>query len=552
MMDSLEKKVYYAVPYYRISNDDGDLLPDGKQESNSISNQRNLIEDFVKNKPDIILCEERVDDGFSGVNFERPAFKHMLEDIKAGKVNCVIVKDLSRLGRNYIEAGRYIQKLFPYLGVRFIAINDDYDSISSKAQSDNIIIPFKNLMNDSYSRDISTKVRSQLDIKRKKGDFIGSFAVYGYMKDEENKNHLVIDEYAASVVRDIYKWKLFGMSNDAIADKLNEMGIKSPMEYKKLNGMNFSTGFETGARTKWSSLSIKRILSNEVYLGHMIQGKRTTPNHKVKKVIEKAPDEWVKVENTHPSIICLADYNEVQKVLKMDTRVSPESNELYVLSGIVKCASCNENMVRKTAGTNEKKYHYRICSNYKKDKASCSSHIINENVLVEAVLQTLKQYISDIVDVKDMLKEIDGLPSTDDEIRKLDTYLLKETEELHKLQELKVSLYEDLADGIIDKAEYFELKKLYSDQILSIEKEILILKEEQEAINSNGLGKNEWIDYFLEHKNIEKLTRSIVIKLIDKIEVFEKGKINITFNFQYDYQRVINDLKGGVSYGESE
>lgn len=169
------KKIYYAAPYYRISMDDGDLAVSGKGESNSISNQRSLIEDYVKDKQDIILCGERIDDGFSGVNFERPAFKAMIEDIKAGRINCVIVKDLSRFGRNYIEVGRYVQKIFPYLGVRFIAINDHYDSIDTDDMEDSIMLPFKNLINDSYSRDLSIKVRSQFEIKRKRGEFIGSF-----------------------------------------------------------------------------------------------------------------------------------------------------------------------------------------------------------------------------------------------------------------------------------------------------------------------------------------------------------------------------------------
>lgn len=187
-------KIYKAAIYVRLSKEDGDVSDASKAESNSISNQKELIKDFLKDKQDIVIVSERVDDGYSGVNFERPAFQLMLEDIKQGKVDCVVVKDLSRFGRNYIESGRYIEKIFPMLGVRFIAINDNYDSLTGKSQTDEIVIPFKNLINDAYCRDISIKIRSHLDVKRRKGEFIGSFTIYGYAKDEHDHNKIVIDE----------------------------------------------------------------------------------------------------------------------------------------------------------------------------------------------------------------------------------------------------------------------------------------------------------------------------------------------------------------------
>lgn len=269
--------VFYATPYYRISNDDGDLVVSGKGESNSISNQRSLIEDYVKDKPEIILCEERVDDGFSGVDFRRPAFLQMMEDVKAGKTNCIIVKDLSRFGRNYIEVGRFVQKIFPYLGVRFIAVNDNYDSANGNDAEDSIMLPFKNLMNDSYSRDLSVKVRSQFEIKRKKGEFIGSFAVYGYKKNPENKNQLVVDAYAAGVVRDIFRWRLSGMSNEKIAERLNDQGVLSPAEYKRSLGLRYQSGFHVEGQAMWSPVAIGRILSNQTYLGWVVQGKGPPP-----------------------------------------------------------------------------------------------------------------------------------------------------------------------------------------------------------------------------------------------------------------------------------
>ena len=288
------KKVYHASIYLRLSKEDGDVTSGSKNESNSISNQKSLVMDYLKDKHDIQVVSIREDDGYSGVDFNRPGFQLMLEDIKKGIIDCIIVKDLSRFGRNYIEVGRYLEKLFPMLGVRFIAVNDNYDSLEVDTAHD-IVMPFKNLINDSYCRDLSVKIRSHLAVKRKNGEFIGAFACYGYLKDPENKNHLVIDTYAGPVVQDIFRMKINGYSQYKIADTLNEQGILSPMEYKRSIGVHFETSFKVNTKALWSAKAVSRILTNEVYTGVLVQGKQTTPNHKVKvrqAVEEKTGSEW--------------------------------------------------------------------------------------------------------------------------------------------------------------------------------------------------------------------------------------------------------------------
>ena len=232
------KAQYKAIMYLRLSNDDGDK----NIESNSIKNQRQLILEYLKKYPEIKLVGEKVDDGYTGVNFNRPGFQEMMEEIRSGKCNCVIVKDLSRFARNFIESGKYLQQLFPFLGVRFIAINDNYDSCSSDFQTDNLYIPLKNLINDTYSRDISVKMRSYYDFRMSKGILVCAFPVYGYLKDEERK-HLIVDEYAAGIVQIIFDCKLNGMSNQGIADRLNRQQVLCPAEYKKSMGMKYKTGF---------------------------------------------------------------------------------------------------------------------------------------------------------------------------------------------------------------------------------------------------------------------------------------------------------------------
>ena len=262
----MKEKSFQAAVYLRLSREDGDVTDGGKTVSNSIANQNELVMDYLKSHPEIKVVDTYTDDGFSGVNFERPEFQRMLSDIRQSKIDCVIVKDLSRFGRNYIESGRYIEKIFPMLGIRFIAITDGYDSINENMGSE-MIIPFKNLINDAYCRDISVKIRSHMDIKRRNGEYIGAFAAYGYLKDEENKNHLVIDDYAADVVRDIFTMKLCGMSQQSIADKLNSNGILSPIQYKKSIGIELESSFQKSIKPKWSYNAVLRILKNEVYTG---------------------------------------------------------------------------------------------------------------------------------------------------------------------------------------------------------------------------------------------------------------------------------------------
>lgn len=343
------KKIYHAAIYVRLSKEDGAVASHEKTESNSIANQKSLIRDFLENKNDIEVVQEYVDDGFSGSNFERPAFQMMLEDIKKGKIDCVVTKDLSRFGREYIDSGMYIERLFPAMGVRFIAINDGIDSGEAKSQSDEIIIPFKNLINDAYCRDISIKIRSHLEIKRKQGDVITAFVPYGYKKNDKDKHKLEIDVYAANVVKDIFRMKLHGKSQDAIACELNSSGILPPAEYKASTGSNYQTCFKTKEKSEWTSVMVRRILTNEVYIGNLVQGKQTTPNHKVKKTIIKEKCEWIRIEKNHEPVITDRDFEVVQRLLAMDTRTSPDREEVYPLSGVVTCGGCGIPMVRKTS-----------------------------------------------------------------------------------------------------------------------------------------------------------------------------------------------------------
>lgn len=541
-MSNKIKKIYHAAIYVRLSKEDGDVSNAVKAESNSISNQKNLIRDFLKDKEDIEVVSERVDDGYSGSNFERPTFKLMLEDIKKGIVDCVIVKDLSRFGREYIDSGRYIERLFPALGVRFIAINDNYDSLNGKEQADEIIIPFKNLINDAYCRDISVKIRSHLEVKRKNGEFIGSFAPYGYQKSENDRNSLIIDPIAAGIVKDIFRMKLHGLSQDAIANRLNDMGVLSPMEYKSATGSNYQTSFKTSDKAVWSSVTVRRILENELYIGNLVQGRQTTPNHKVKKTILKPEKDWVRIEKNHEAIISDRDFSIVQRLLGMDTRISPKQSEVYPLAGLIVCADCGAAMVRKNACAGGKKYQYYVCSRNKETK-ECSNHRIAVDRLEETVLQLLRVQISNILDLKQVMEKVSTIPFQELDIRELEKRIEQKETEIGRCMELRNMLYEDMKDGIVSKEDYMELHEAYTQKRNLAEDAVRKMKQEIKDILASNTDKYKWLDYFAEHQDIDRLTRNVAVELIDRVKVIDKGSIEVVFSFGDCYKEIIDNLQ---------
>lgn len=541
-MEKQIKKIYHAAIYVRLSKEDGDVAVSSKTESNSISNQKELIRNFLKDKKDIVVVSERVDDGYSGSSFERPAFKLMLEDIRKGVVDCVIVKDLSRFGREYIDAGRYIERLFPALGVRFIAINDGYDSLGGKGQTDEIIIPFKNLINDAYCRDISVKIRSHLEVKRKNGEFIGSFAPYGYQKDEDSRNRLVIDPVAAGTVRDIFRMKLHGMSQDAIADRLNSTGVLSPMEYKNASGSSYQTSFRTGERAQWSAVTVRRILENECYIGNLVQGRQTTPNHKVKKPVVKPEAEWVRIEKSHEPVVSDRDFAIVQRLLKMDTRMPPGQAEVYPLAGMAVCADCGAAMVRKNVCAGGKRYRYYVCSRNKETK-ECTSHRIAVERLEEAVLHLLKVQISNVLDLKQAMGKVSGIPFQELDIRELEKRIGQKEAEILRCRELRNMLYEDMKDGIVSKEDYMELHEAYTKRRGMAEEAVAKMKQEIEDILASNTDKYRWLDYFAEHRNIDRLTRNVAVELIDRVKVVDKDTIEVVFSFGDCYKEILGSLE---------
>lgn len=534
---------YRAMAYYRLSKDDKneDRSKDSEGEiSDSILNQRKLVHAYLQNHPGITLVDEAYDDGYSGTNYDRPGFRSVLEKVQSGSINCVIVKDLSRLGREYIETGKYLEMIFPSFGVRFIAINDDVDSDHSTA-GDDIIIPIKNIMNESYCRELSKKLRNQFRIQRGNGEFLGAFASYGYCKSPNDKHKLVIDEYAAEVVRGIFSMKIKGCSQNIIADFLNREKVLPPAEYKKSLGMKYKTGFQASTQAKWSAVTINRILNNPIYIGTLVQGKRGTPNYKIKKMRVRNENDWVVVENNHPAIIDPLMFSIVQKMMERDTRRPPKEDVLLPLAGVLFCPDCGRTLQRRTVTKGEQKYCYYVCATYK-DGKGCSSHSFEQKKLEETVLHAVTGQIQMIVELNQLVQDI-GLHRIDQiRLGRVDVMIAQKEQDLERDKEFRMRLYEALNEGLIDRDEYNKMRMKYTRQIEDTEKAINKLQLQRTEISSNHSTDNNWIMQFIKFQGITELTREVVVTLIDRIYVYEDKRIRIEFNYRNEiaaYQEIL-------------
>ena len=531
------KEFYNVAIYLRLSRDDEDI--DGnKAESNSISSQRDMIRSFIRKQDNMEIYDIYVDDGWSGANFDRPEFKRMMKDIEAGNVDCVIVKDLSRLGRDYIEAGRLIQKTFPAFSVRFIALTDQFDSLTADYNETSLVVPVKNFVNDSYSRDISGKVRSHQKVKRENGDFIGAFAVYGYKKSEDNRNLLVPDDYAADIVRKIFAWKIEGYSNLAIAELLDDLGILSPMEYKQMQGEKFQTGFMTGVKTKWSAVAVKRILTNENYTGTLVQGKEEKVNYKVKKSVMKPEEEWTKVQEAHEAIISMEDFEIVQDLLKIDTRAGAGEKKSHIYAGILFCGDCMEPMIRRVNRYKGKETVSFICST-KNKSGECSRHTISESDLNHLVLTGLRQQVSLFLNKSKVLNAIEQMEINFEEVAAFD----KEIERLHSEQDkyltLRAGLYEDLKKQIISEEDFKNFREIYEQRYQELQQAIHNQEETIKKLFKSGVTAGINLERMKNVMQITELDRVTLISFVKRILVYEDKRVYLELRYKELFSKVV-------------
>lgn len=527
-----ELNLFTVAIYIRLSREDGD-----KEESDSVGNQRKLLTEYVAKKEDFILYDVYVDDGYSGTNFNRPSFQRMIVDIEDGKVNCVVVKDLSRFGRDYIDTGRYLERYFPELGVRFISVTDSIDSMK---QSYDMLLPIKNIFNEQYARDISKKIQATVKSKQKAGEFIGAFTSYGYKKSPVDKNKLVIDDYAADVVRRIFSLYIQGYGKQKIAKLLNTEGVLCPAEYKKVNGENYKNCNRLESTTYWSYSTINSILHREMYVGNMVQG---TKHQRMRSKQKKMPkEEWIVVENTHEPIIDKATWEKAQALLQKRTRELDLETNKNIFAGFVKCGDCGramaKNMWRRADGS---KTYSLYCGTYKRNgKQYCTPHTLPMEVLENIVLGDLKAIVDSIDNLKELVQSQSFTASKVK--RTADKELSKIKVELERVKRLKKSIYEDYREELISKEEFLSYREDYLKKEELYSKQMETLEEKKKDNVTEDVFETPWLKRLLELKDIEALDRDIVVEMISEIKVYENRKIKITYNFGNELEHLFSSV----------
>ena len=534
-------KVWKTALYLRLSRDDGT-----ETESNSIASQREILKEYLKRCPDMELTGIYSDDGYSGTNFDRPDFIRMMEDVYSGKINCIVVKDLSRFGRNYVEIGNYLENVFVRYRVRFVAVNNNYDNFSAgnNVVSNLLTLSITNVTNESQAASTSVNVRGTLNLRRQQGKFIGSFATYGYLKDPDDKHKLIIDEETAPIVRMIFERFIGGESIIGITKDLNEMGIPNPSMYKKQKGLNYKHPSGRSNDGLWPDSSVRRILQNRMYVGDMVQGKNTTMSYKIKQCRAIPKDEWIIVEGTHEPIIEQETFDKAQALFNKHIRKSPQKNEVDLFSGLVRCADCKRAMNKKTNKHPYGTYHYYRCVTARKlKKSACSNHTIRIDKLEQAVLLTIQKMIDTSVNMSELLTQINNNSKRKKESSHIQKALKTQGAEREKLVSMITDLYPDWKSGVITMDEYQMLKERLNERLGIVDEKIASLNKSAEKFKNGITDENDFVSHFKKYGNIECLTRPLLTELVQEIFVHEGGDIEVVFKFQDAYAEVVEYIE---------
>ena len=521
--------------YNRLSKEDGD-----KPESDSIQNQHSInqkhLEYLREQGEQIESVTVYSDDGYAGGNFKRPRYQALIRDIESGKINCIIFKDNSRLGRNYPELGRLMEDYFPQKGVRVISVLNNLDSVKDPRGYCSAIVSFSNIVNDDYIRQLSIKIKCTLTMKRERGEFIGNYAPFGYQKDPADRHRLVVDEEQAEIVRKIFDWYEDGMSASSIAKRLNAMQIMTPGDFKIRDGCkSFITHDRNSSKLHaWTTTTIATILKNEVYIGNMVQGKHKSVSYRSKKMMLTDESEWTVVEGTHVPIISDEQFAIIHERFACRTRISPGKTHVYPLSGLVSCGACGHRMNRVVS---QGYARYRCMTRtYAPDKCQCPS--IKEEYLEELILQTLQSLISRLVDVKAVIDAARQFKTINGAKNEYMLALNKAKREQERLQDAQFHLYDDLQSGLIPKTQYLQFQKRYETEIAAQEAKIEHLNQGLLQLKEARQQDDEFVAFFQKYGNIQKLDWDTVNQLIQKVVFHDKQHVDIYFRFADEYEKL--------------
>lgn len=540
---------YTVAKYIRLSSEDDDLKQTGKKESNSIVNQRNLLDSFISQSSE--FSEARVlefcDDGWSGKTFERPAVQEMLDRVMRNEIQCIIVKDLSRFGRDYLTVGNYISRVFPFKGVRFIAVNDGIDSIRP-ADVDSLETSFKGLLYDLYSRDLSRKVRSSKLFRAKRGDFASPFAPYGYVKDPENPKRLAIDPDAAETVRRIFQMMADGQAAEQIAKALNHDAVPTPMLHKRAAGCSRTAWTSVLDNNFWTRSTVKSILRDERYIGKNVYGKRTRPTVGDWHTSKVSKSDWIVVDDAHEGIVTREEFDRAHAAMRKYTGHG-SSREGRMLCNKVRCGVCGHIMAR----INAKNPYYRCDTPRVTDAFSCSPQLIPESDLMEAILDGLRVMAATAIEWDQIWKEEREKKRLDISTTRKAVAALKETQAQHEWQLRE--LYEAFALGEIGKSKYLTAKEAVLRERDDTVEKIDALETELENVGAGGNLENRFVNRFQKYTEVEVITREIVEDVLKEVLVYPEGRLETVWNYREDYEKLLlveqQRQRNGARSGES-
>ena len=526
--------IWRIAVYIRLSREDGNV------ESESVVNQKKILVEFVEQYFDgqYVIVDFYIDDGLTGTDDTRASFMRVIADIEDGKVNCVVCKTLSRAFRNYSDQGYYLEQYFPQKNVRFISTGDPkIDTYTNPEAITGLEVPITGLMNDRFAAKTSSDVRRTFDHKRRKGEFIGAFAPYGFIKDPKDKNRLLLDEEVVPIKRDILRWFIHdGMSLAGIAKRLNELGVPNPTAYKHSQGLAYCNPHVEINDGLWVSSTVRRILTDKMNLGHMVQGKQRVVSYKVHDRVATSPNEWFIKEDTHEPTFTQEEFDTAQRLLQRDTCTPVGGRKVYMFAGFIRCADCKKALRRNPSNG----FAYYACRTYtEKSKLHCTKHSIREDVLSGLVLAAIQKQIELLDGLADIVEQADMSARTDTGNKRVEKMLQEKRREKDRIRALNVGLYEDLKAGFFDSEQYFHMKAKYGEQARQVAEVIENLESELRQSEKSVEVENNVLALFLKHKNIQQLDRALLVELVETIYVHENKEISIEFRFASELARLM-------------
>lgn len=539
-------KHYQTAAYIRLSVEDG-----GRAKSDTLENQKSLVVSYIEQQSDLELVSVHCDNGVSGTTFHRPSFDRLMEEVKAKKINCIVVKDLSRFGRNYIETGNYLEKVFPFLGVRFVAINDSFDTANAQRSTDGYVVPLKNLINHLYAKDLSKKLGGLFQQKQRNGEFLGGWAPYGYQKDPMHKTKLIIDEDTAPTLKKIFHMSAEGHNYRQIIRFLNDSNILSPSMYRYKKGIVKHEKFQN---SPWSGACIKELLTNQAYLGHMQCGQNYSSLFEGKPRTMIPREQWLIVENTHEALIDEATFRKVQETVALNAKTYKDNkwesgdtpNTENILQGLMFCKHCHKPLFRKRYFESSKKknnalYYVFHCRQRLSDLRYCDFKGIREKQVLEAVSFCIKNHLLCLLEMEQTIRKMQEQTEFKQHKTAKQTETAKLQKKLDENKKYRKGLFQSYASKLIEEKEYLFLSKTYEDEQIELQSKL------DECLNERSLEQinphSEWIKAFKGFDENRELSREIVSSLVEKIELDSDKSISITLKYQSEYLKTAKIIK---------